>query len=299
MKTIVFDIGETLVRDDRLWASWADWLGVPPHTVSALVGAAVAQGRDATDALRVLRPGMDVGEAYQARAAAGRGEHLDETDLYPDVRPALAELRALGLRVVVAGDRTARAGELLRALDLPADLVVTSEEWGVAKPGREFFARVLEVSGASPGATLYVGDHPADDLFPAKSCGLRAAHIRRGPYGHWWADHPDVLETADWRVSALTELPALLGGTKTKRRMALAAPPERADVPEQTAPAAPPREETEASRDKTEASREETEASREETAPSQQGTAPQEQSAPSQEETPPQDDTAPSEQARA
>ncbi len=299
MKTIVFDIGETLVRDDRLWASWADWLGVPPHTVSALVGAAVAQGRDATDALRVLRPGMDVGEAYQARAAAGRGEHLDETDLYPDVRPALAELRALGLRVVVAGDRTARAGELLRALDLPADLVVTSEEWGVAKPGREFFARVLEVSGASPDSTLYVGDHPADDLFPAKSCGLRAAHIRRGPYGHWWADHPDVLETADWRVSALTELPALLGGTKTKPRMALAAPPERAGVPEQTGPVAPPREEAAASREETAAPQEAAAPSREAAAPSRRDTAPQEQSAPPQEETPPQDDTAPSEQARA
>lgn len=147
------------------------------------------------------------------------------------------------------------------------------------------------MSGASPDSTLYVGDHPADDLFPAKSCGLRAAHIRRGPYGHWWADHPDVLETADWRVSALTNSPALLGGTKTKRRMALAAPPERADVPEQTAPAAPPRDETAPPRDET--------APREEAAVSQRGTAPQEQSAPPQEGTPPQDDTAPSERAQA
>ncbi|MFJ9059846.1 HAD family hydrolase [Streptomyces sp. NPDC102409] len=245
METIVFDIGETLVRDDRHWASWADWLGVPPHTVSALVGAAVAQGRDSADALRILRPGMDVAEASQARAAAGRREHLDETDLYPDVRPALAELRALGLRVVVAGDRTARAGELLRALDLPADLVVTSEEWGVSKPDREFFARVLEVSGAAPEATLYVGDHPADDLFPAKSSGLRTAHIRRGPYGHWWADHPDVMETADWRVSSLTELPALLGGTPAGRRKPYAvlreapAPHHLFVLPEQSVPPGP------------------------------------------------------------
>ncbi|WP_327436364.1 MULTISPECIES: HAD family hydrolase [unclassified Streptomyces] len=239
MKTIVFDTGETLVRDDRHWASWADWLGVPPHTVSALVGAAVAQGRDRTDALRVLRPGMDVGEALHARAAAGRGEYLDETDLYADVRPVLADLRALGLRIVVAGDGTARAGELLRALDLPADLVVTSEEWGAAKPDREFFARVLEVSGAEPEATLYVGDHPADDLFPAKSSGLRAAHIRRGPYGHWWADHPDVVETADWRISALTELPALLGGAG--RRKAFATPSARpAPAAESTPPGGEP-----------------------------------------------------------
>lgn len=237
MKTIVFDIGETLVRDDRHWAAWADWLGVPPHTVSALVGAAVAQGRDGADALRILRPGMDVAEAYQARAAAGRREHLDETDLYPDVRPALAELRSLGMRVVVAGDRTARAGELLRALDLPADLVATSEEWGVSKPDRAFFARVLEVSGAAPEDTLYVGDHPADDLFPAKSSGLRTAHIRRGPYGHWWADHPDVVETADWRVGALTELPVLLGRAAAGRRRPYAVPEPPAPREEPALPA--------------------------------------------------------------
>lgn len=211
METIVFDIGETLVRDDRYWASWANWLGVPPHTLSALVGAAVVQGSDSADALTMLRPDMDVTEASLARAAAGRGEHLDESDLYPDVRPALAELRAMGVRVVVAGNGTARAGELLRALDLPADVVVTSDEWGAAKPDPEFFARVLEVSGSDPGSTLYVGDHPAADLFPAKSSGLLAAHVRRGACGYWWADHPDVIETADFRVNALTELPALLG----------------------------------------------------------------------------------------
>lgn len=211
METIVFDIGETLVRDDSHWASWADWLGVPAHTVSALVGAAVVGGGSATDALALLRPGMDVAEAELAREAAGRGEHLGERDLYPDVRPALAGLRALGMRVVVAGNGAARATEQLRALDLPADLVVTTARWGVAKPDPEFFVRVLEASDADPGTTVYVGDHPAEDLFPAKAAGLRTAHLRRGPFGHWWADHPDVVESADWRVDALTELAGLPG----------------------------------------------------------------------------------------
>ncbi|WP_405504814.1 HAD family hydrolase [Streptomyces anulatus] len=222
METIVLDIGETLVRDDRHWASWANWLGVPPHTLSALVGAAVAQGREATDALRVLRPDMDVEEAYRARAAAGRGEHLDESDLYQDVRPALGELRAAGIRVVVAGNGTVRAGELLRGLDLPADLVVTSDEWGARKPDPEFFARLAEVAGAAPESTLYVGDHPAEDLFPAAAAGMRTAHLRRGPYGHWWADHPDVVETADFRIDALTELAGLVGS----------AVPDAADAPD-------------------------------------------------------------------
>lgn len=210
IETIVLDVGETLVRDDRYWASWADWLDVPAHTLSALVGAVVVQGRDNADAVRVLRPGIDLAAEYAAREAAGRGEVLEEQDLYPDVRPALSALREQGIRVIVAGNQTEKAGEMLRALELPADLVVTSAEWGVAKPDPAFFARVLDVSGAAPASTLYVGDHPANDVFPAKAAGLRAAHLRRGPWGYWWADDPDVRAAADWSIDSLTELVELV-----------------------------------------------------------------------------------------
>ncbi|MFH9967357.1 HAD family hydrolase [Streptomyces mirabilis] len=210
IETIVFDVGETLTRDDRYWASWADWLGIPRHTLSALVGAVVAQGRDNADALRLARPSIDISAEYHARETAGCGESLDETDLYDDVRPALAWLRKLGIRVIIAGNQTSRVGDLLRNLDLPVDLIVTSGEWGVAKPQPEFFERVLEVAEAAPRETLYVGDHPANDLFPAKQAGLRAAHIRRGPWGHLWADDPDVVAVADWRIDSLTHLATII-----------------------------------------------------------------------------------------
>jgi HAD superfamily hydrolase (TIGR01662 family) len=210
IETIVFDVGETITRDDRYWTSWADWLDIPPHTLSALVGAVVAQGRNNADALRLARPGIDIEAEYQAREAAGRGETIDEADLYDDVRPALAGLRKLGIRVIIAGNQTSRVGELLRDLDLPADLIVTSGEWGVAKPQPEFFERVLEVSQASPQETVYVGDHPSNDVFPAKAAGLRAAHIRRGPWGHLWADDPDVVAAADWRIDSLTQLTTII-----------------------------------------------------------------------------------------
>ncbi|MFI5972354.1 HAD family hydrolase [Streptomyces sp. NPDC051452] len=209
--TVVLDVGETITRDDRYWASWADWLGVPRHTVSALVGAVVAQGLDNAEALRLLRPGIDVAAEYRARGAAGRGEYLDETDLYDDVRPALAALQDSGVRVIVAGNQTARAGDLLRALDLPADLIVTSEEWGVAKPQPEFFQRLLEAAEAPASRTLYVGDHPANDVHPAKAVGLRTAHLRRGPWGNLWADAPDTIAAADWRINGLMDLLSITG----------------------------------------------------------------------------------------
>jgi HAD superfamily hydrolase (TIGR01662 family) len=206
IETIVLDVGETITRDDRYWHSWADWLGVPRHTLSALVGAVVAQGRDNADAIRLARPGVDVAAEYHAREAAGRGEALDESDLYDDVRPALSQLRHLGARVIIAGNQTSRAGDLLRDLDLPADLIVTSGDWGVAKPQPEFFHRVLEVAQAAPERTLYVGDHPANDIFPARAAGLRVAHLRRGPWGHLWADDPEVVAAADWRIDSLVQL---------------------------------------------------------------------------------------------
>lgn len=210
MLTFAFDVGETILRDDRYWASWADWLDIPHHTLSALVGAVVAQGRDNADAIRLVRPGIDLHAEYAAREAAGRGECIEEADLYPDVRPALIALRAAGHRLVIAGNQTARAAELLRGLELPVDAIATSGEWGVAKPGPAFFARLVEFAGAAPDRIVYVGDHPANDVGPAKAAGLRAAHIRRGPWGHLWADDP-VAAAADWRINSLAQLAGITG----------------------------------------------------------------------------------------
>lgn len=205
IKAVVFDIGETLTSDTRYWADWATWLGVPSHTMSALVGSVLAQGLDNAEAIRIIKPGADVPAEWDARRAAGHDEYLDETDLYPDVRPALQQLKNAGLWVGVAGNQNHKVGDLLRALHLSADGIVTSAEWAVAKPDSGFFEKVAGWAPADPSEILYVGDHPTNDIAPAKRAGLRAAHIRRGPIG-LTTTAPD----ADWTVNSLTELADLL-----------------------------------------------------------------------------------------
>jgi HAD superfamily hydrolase (TIGR01549 family) len=210
LRAVVFDVGETLLDDSREWNAWADWIGVPRHTFSAVVGAVTAAGRDNAETFQYFRPGFDLAKERQLREDAGHGEQIDDTDLYPDVRPSLTRLREIGLWVGIAGNQTPRAGELLRALDLPADFIATSGEWGVAKPANAFFARLVGVAPGRPEEIVYVGDHRDNDVLAAKATGLRTALIRRGPCGYLWADDPAVRDQADWVINSLAELPDLL-----------------------------------------------------------------------------------------
>ncbi|GGP80104.1 HAD family hydrolase [Saccharothrix coeruleofusca] len=208
---VVFDVGETLLDDSREWGAWADWIGVPRHTFSTVLGAVTAAGRDNAETFQYFRPGFDMARERRLREEAGLGERIEDGDLYPDVRTGLARLRELGLWVGIAGNQTSRAAELLRGLELPVDGVVTSGEWGVAKPAPEFFERVVKMTPATvAGDVLYVGDHRDNDVVAAKAFGLRTALIRRGPWGYLWADDPLVRRDADWVIDSLHDLPELL-----------------------------------------------------------------------------------------
>ena len=208
--SVVFDVGETLLDDGAEFARWADWVGVPRHTFSALVGIVTSQGRDNAETFQYFKPGFDLPKERALREEAGVGEQIREEDLYPDVRPALAALRERGVWVGIAGNQTARAAELLREMDLPVDAVATSGEWGLTKPHAEFFDRVVEFAPGTRSEILYVGDHRDSDVLAAHLAGLRSALIRRGPWGYLWADDPAVVAAADWIIDSLNELPDLV-----------------------------------------------------------------------------------------
>ena len=208
--SVVFDVGETLLDDTREFGAWADWIGVPRHTFSAVLGAVTAAGRDNAETFQYFRPGFDLAAERERREQAGAGEDYSEADLYPDVRSSLATLSEMGLWLAIAGNQTAKAGRIFRQLRLPVDLIATSSDWGVAKPDPGFFARVIDAAPGNAGEIVYVGDHRDNDIVAAKAAGLRTAHIRRGPWGHLWADDPRVARLADWRIKSLAELPSLL-----------------------------------------------------------------------------------------
>ncbi|MFD6416023.1 HAD family hydrolase [Streptomyces sp. NPDC060194] len=211
IRAVVFDVGECLVDETREYGTWADWLQVPRHTFAAMFGAVIAQGRDYRETFEVFRPGFDLYAERDARAAAGQPEHFDESDLYPDVRPALAQLRADGLWLGIAGNQTVRAGGILRSLfTYDVDLIGTSDDWGASKPDPIFFERVAEVVPAEPGEILYVGDRVDNDLRPGAAAGMRTALVHRGPWAtiQWETEEAKKLPT--FRVESLRDLAPLI-----------------------------------------------------------------------------------------
>ena len=123
--------------------------------------------------------------------------------LYQGRGPAQGAAKSLRRSAGIVGDQTVRAGQILRGLNLPADLVTTSAEWGAAKPDSAFFAHVIEVAPGEPREIVDVGDHRGNDLEPAKAARLRAAYIRQGPWGYLWVEDPKVLRLADWRIGVV------------------------------------------------------------------------------------------------
>ncbi|MFG2077778.1 HAD family hydrolase [Nonomuraea maritima] len=212
IKAVVFDVGETLISEDRIWTAWARRLGVSPFVLMGLIGGTAALDRSLNDAFLLLRPDLDREAeelAWERDDPDGLRNHFDADDLYPDVREALAALRAAGLHVIIAGNQPARAYNALVAMDLPVDSVHTSDGWGVAKPDPGFFAKVAAVSGREPGEILYVGDRVDNDVLPAAAAGMRTALLRRGPWGYLHAERPEAA-TADMIVDDLHALlPAL------------------------------------------------------------------------------------------
>ncbi len=184
IRAVWFDVGETLIDESREYGTWADWLGVPRHTFSAVFGAVIARGGDYREVFQHFRPGFDLRAERQARLDLGLGEYLSGHDLYADARPCLQALRDEGYFVGVAGNQTTRAGRFLRELNLPCDVLATSDDWGAEKPGTAFFDKMIAVSGHARAETAYVGDRLDNDVAPAARAGLFTVWPCRGPWGH-------------------------------------------------------------------------------------------------------------------
>lgn len=213
--TVVFDVGEVLIDETRVWSVWAELVGVSPLTFAAVLGAAIVQGEPLAAVFGHIAPNLAWRELEAEHEERYGGFRTD--DLYRDARPCLQELTDAGLQVVIAGNQPARRGPQLTALDLPAVHVRTSEELGAAKPDPAFFDAVLALTGQDdPSRLLYVGDRADNDVIAAHAVGMRTCWLRRGPWGQL-QDLPEEAAEPDLVLEGLGELPTLLAAWRQEQ----------------------------------------------------------------------------------
>lgn len=196
VRAVFFDVGETLVDEERYWRDVAAAAGVGPHVIWAALGKTIERGEEHWELWRHL--GLE-------RPAAWDSIVYSVENFYPDALDCLRALRERGLLVGLAGNQSEALETWARAEDLPVDVVSGSASLGVRKPDPAFFAAVVELAGLTPPEVAYVGDRVDNDVLPAAAAGLVAVHLRRGPWG--------LLQTAPLGahvIDSLAELPTLL-----------------------------------------------------------------------------------------
>lgn len=201
VRTIVFDVGETLVDETHLWTAYARSAGITPFTLMGLIGALIERGQDHRTAWAIL--GVDPPTARSP---------ICPEDFYPDALDCLRRVKACGLSVGIAGNQPHNTVSQLDALGVAADFIASSAEWNVSKPSPGFFDRLIDVAQVAPDEILYVGDRVDNDIVPAHRAGLRTALLRRGPWGHLHCARPEA-SIADVQLHSLTELTDLLPGS--------------------------------------------------------------------------------------
>ena len=126
--------------------------------------------------------------------------HSENFELYEDVLPVLARLRAHGLKIGLVSNTSRDLDAFVKHHALDVDAWVSSGVHGKVKPSPTIFRALLELLDVEPEGAVMVGDSPEDDVAGAEAVGIRSFLLdREGKHGR-----EDALTT-------LLALPAMLG----------------------------------------------------------------------------------------
>lgn len=197
VRAVFFDVGETLVDEERYWRAVADAAGLGPHVVWAALGVTIARGEEHWELWRHL--------GVERPRDAWDSVVYSTDDLYPDAMGCLERLRSAGALVGIAGNQNAALEAWARSAELPVDVVTGSASLGVRKPAPAFFDGLARLAGVPAAEIAYVGDRADNDVAPALDAGMVAVHLRRGPWGRLQETPAGAIA-----IESLTELPSAL-----------------------------------------------------------------------------------------
>ena len=210
IQTVLFDLDGTLIDSVRLILdSYHHTLthhGLPPRTddhwlkgVGTPLNVQFAEWRDTPEQL----------EAMIATYREYNLKHHDRmVTVYPGMVEAVREIKAAGRQTGLVTSKNRQGairGLKLVGLEALMDVLVCADEVNNPKPHPEPVEKAVELLGADPGTTVYVGDS-IHDMQAGRAAGVRTAAALWGPFGrghlesaspdYWLAEPADLVRLA-------------------------------------------------------------------------------------------------------
>jgi putative hydrolase of the HAD superfamily len=222
LEAVIFDWGGTLtpwhtIDAAKLWA-WVCEPHFPPAEAAEYAAALLAAEAELWQLSKTDQRSATLSQVFELAGVAVTDAVLDsyvrawEPHTYtdPEASELLAYLGARDIRVgVLSNTMWPRSWheEIFRrdgVLELIDGAVYTSEiDW--TKPHQEAFQAAMAAIGVTdPARCVFVGDRPYDDVFGAKSIGMRAVLIPNDDVPPYESAAPDAV------VSRLSELAPLI-----------------------------------------------------------------------------------------
>ena len=146
--------------------------------------------------------GGNTDRAYECAVEMTRAwEHAHNFEIFEDVLPTLAELRAHGLKIGLVSNTGRNLDEFVAHHGLQVDAAVSSGAHGKTKPHPTIFLSALKRLEVKPADAVMIGDSIEDDVEGAKAVGMRGFLLDRENR------YPEVEE----KLTDLRALPAALG----------------------------------------------------------------------------------------
>ncbi|MCK6207893.1 HAD family hydrolase [Bacillus infantis] len=123
---------------------------------------------------------------------------------FPHLIQTLSDLRDRQIKMgIISNGRWGFQMASIQALQVEEyfGVILISEREGISKPDPQIFHRAMDRLCVSPYESVFVGDHPVNDIEGSKRCGMEAV----------WKRDPNWNNTAvKWKIDDLKELPLLI-----------------------------------------------------------------------------------------
>jgi len=153
--------------------------------------------------LALERLAQDEGVSIPEGEADALAKALPDWPPFPEVSPALADLRERGWKLALLSNTDRDLIEASqRQLGVPADLAIVAEDVGSYKPAHGHWERFFEDTTADRAMHVHVAASLFHDVAPARELGLRTVWINR------LGEEPEP--APDRELTDLTDLPDTL-----------------------------------------------------------------------------------------